>query len=82
MTVIAAGSVMKLPSCEPMNRAANKNAAEGGKGINAAKAAGCYNVGIGTANVSHADMVLRDGLANVTVQQVLTYLQAHHSNHE
>lgn len=51
-------------------------------GINAAKAAGCYSVGIGTANISHANMVLRDGLANVTVQQVLTYLQAHHSNHE
>jgi beta-phosphoglucomutase len=51
-------------------------------GINAAKAAGCYSVGIGTANISHADMVLHDGLAHVTVQQVLTYLQAHRSNHE
>jgi beta-phosphoglucomutase len=51
-------------------------------GINAAKAAGCYSVGIGTANVNHADMVLPDGLANVTLQQVLSELQAHHSNRE
>jgi beta-phosphoglucomutase-like phosphatase (HAD superfamily) len=51
-------------------------------GISAAKAAGCYSVGIGTANISHANMVLQDGLANVNVQQVLTHLQAHHSNHE
>ena len=51
-------------------------------GISAAKAAGCYSVGIGTAIISHANMVLQDGLANVNVQQVLTHLQAHHSNHE
>lgn len=51
-------------------------------GINAAQAAGCFSVGIGTANVSHADMVLPDGLAAVTVKQVLTYLRAHRSNHQ
>jgi len=40
-------------------------------GIDAAKAAGCPSVGIGTANIHHADMVVA-GLHDVTVEQVLT----------
>jgi len=39
-------------------------------GIDAAKAAGCPSVGIGTANVDHADMVVA-GLHELTVAQVL-----------
>jgi beta-phosphoglucomutase len=50
-------------------------------GIDAAKAAGCYSVGIGTANVHHADLVL-DGLANVRVEQVISRLLARRLNLE
>lgn len=42
-------------------------------GIDAAKAAGCPSVGIGTANVHHADIVVA-GLHELTVEQVLTQL--------
>jgi len=42
-------------------------------GIDAAKTAGCKTVGIGTANVQHADMVIA-GLYELTVEQVLTQL--------
>jgi beta-phosphoglucomutase len=42
-------------------------------GIDAAKSAGCRSVGIGSANVNHADMVVA-GLHELTVEQVLTQL--------
>ncbi len=42
-------------------------------GVDAAKTAGCRSVGIGTANVNHADMVVA-GLHDLTVEQVLTQL--------
>jgi len=43
-------------------------------GIDAAKAAGCYTVGIGSAGVDHADLVLK-GLEGVSVPELLTRLQ-------
>lgn len=45
-------------------------------GIDAAKAAGCKSVGIGTANVNHADIVVA-GLHELTVEQVITRLAEH-----
>ena len=42
-------------------------------GIDAAKSAGCRSVGIGTANVNHADMVVA-GLHELTVEKVLNQL--------
>jgi beta-phosphoglucomutase len=44
-------------------------------GIDAAKAAGCPSVGIGTANINHADIVVA-GLHELTVEQVLTQLES------
>lgn len=42
-------------------------------GIDAAKTAGCKTVGIGTANVDHADMVIA-GLHEITVDDILEKL--------
>jgi beta-phosphoglucomutase len=44
-------------------------------GIDAAKRAGAYNVGIGTANVSHADIVL-SGLDTLDPASIITRLEA------
>lgn len=44
-------------------------------GVDAAKTAGCYSVGIGSANVRHADVVL-PGLADITVRDLLSRLAA------
>jgi beta-phosphoglucomutase len=44
-------------------------------GIDAAKAGGFKSVGIGHANVSHADHVLADGLKNVTPQRIIDLLK-------
>lgn len=44
-------------------------------GIDAAKRAGAYSVGIGTANVSHADMVLA-GLHEMNAQELIHQLEA------
>jgi len=44
-------------------------------GIDAAKTAGCRSVGIGTANINHADIVVA-GLHDLTVEQVLTQLDS------
>jgi beta-phosphoglucomutase len=44
-------------------------------GIDAAKRAGAYSVGIGTANVSHADVVLM-GLGDVDVAGLISQLEA------
>lgn len=44
-------------------------------GIDAAKTAGCRSVGIGTANVNHADIVVA-GLHDLTVERVLTQLDS------
>lgn len=43
-------------------------------GIDAAKTAGCKTVGIGTANVDHADIVIA-GLHETTVEDILTRLK-------
>lgn len=43
-------------------------------GIDAAKAAGCRTVGIGSANVNHADLVL-SGLENISASDVLSAFQ-------
>jgi beta-phosphoglucomutase len=48
-------------------------------GIDAGKAAGCYTVGLGTAPVGHADIVLPD-LARISVSEVLTRLDAARSS--
>jgi beta-phosphoglucomutase len=50
-------------------------------GIDAAKAAGCYSVGVGTANVSHADIHISSFL-NVSVDEILSHLLAKRSNRE
>ena len=50
-------------------------------GIDAAKVAGCYSVGIGTANVDHADIVVRD-LSQITVDDVIRQLMARQLSHE
>jgi len=56
----------------PVNQAVVFEDAEAG--IDAAKAAGCYTVGIGSSNVQHADVVF-DDLSDVTVQDVLNRLE-------
>ena len=45
-------------------------------GVDAARIAGSYTVGIGNANVSHADFHLPQGLAGVRVETILTRLEA------
>lgn len=45
-------------------------------GIDAAKQAGCLTVGIGNANVSHADILLPNGLEKARVDSVLNQLEA------
>lgn len=44
-------------------------------GIDAAKVAGCYSVGIGTAGVSHADIVIPN-LAEIAVDEIIHRLLA------
>lgn len=61
----------------PVNEAVVFEDAEAG--IDAGKAAGCYTVGLGTAPVGHADIVLPD-LAHISVSEVLTRLDAARSN--
>lgn len=43
-------------------------------GIDAAKAAGCYSVGLGTAKIDHADLVLPD-LSQVTAREIINHLK-------
>jgi beta-phosphoglucomutase len=47
-------------------------------GIDAAIAAGCRSVGVGTANVLHADLTI-PGFEKVTVEDLITRLEAAHS---
>lgn len=49
-------------------------------GIDAAKTAGTYSVGVGSANVDHADITLPD-LTGITPRMILTQLAAGHSTH-
>ena len=43
-------------------------------GIDAAKTAGCYSIGIGSANVTHADIVLPD-LSEITVKEIMVRIR-------
>jgi len=45
-------------------------------GVDAAKGGGFMTVGIGQANVSHADYLLEDGLKDVTPQRILDVFRA------
>lgn len=51
-------------------------------GVDAAKLAGCCTVGIGYAQVGHADIHLPDGLKTARVERILTRLGAVRSNRE
>jgi len=45
-------------------------------GVDAAKSAGCLTVGIGSANVNHADLQLLSGLRNARPKLILSQLEA------
>lgn len=51
-------------------------------GVDAAKRAGCLTVGIGKANVDHADIQLATGLENAHSNRILSQLEAVRSTRE
>lgn len=51
-------------------------------GVDAAKLEGCYTVGMGNAQVGHADIHLPGGLKGARVERILTRLEAVRSNRE